>query len=295
MAEKKEIFRKVDGIINELNDQYHHLLQNQDDFNETELELIAASANLLSEQLKIIRKYKNTKEPASPEPASKDTGETSGMTKAGAEQTEEQKTAHKEAPVSIDEKAIADGKEAIHMDIKPEGLENKELRFSDEPAEGENGKIAEEKVNQKKQDVNSKKPLTEDQTVVNEIVIPERTISVDTPAADKITKGTEHVPTVNDVISAQMNQSTLAGNYSRQSVSDIKAIINLNDKLLFVKDLFNGYNLAYSEAIELLNRFDNFEAADNFLKNNYSIKNNWAEKQSTVDKFYEILNRRFTK
>jgi hypothetical protein len=65
--------------------------------------------------------------------------------------------------------------------------------------------------------------------------------------------------------------------------------------LLFVRDLFNGYSLAYSEAIEILNRFDNFESADNFLKQNYLSKNNWAEKQHVADKFYEILNKRFSK
>jgi len=30
------------------------------------------------------------------------------------------------------------------------------------------------------------------------------------------------------------------------------------------------------------------------LKQNYAIKNNWAEKQDVADKFYEILNRRFS-
>ena len=70
-------------------------------------------------------------------------------------------------------------------------------------------------------------------------------------------------------------------------------MIKLNDKLLFVRDLFNGYSLAYSEAIEILNRFDNFETADNFLKQSYAGKNRWSEKQSTVDHCYEILNRRF--
>ena len=76
---------------------------------------------------------------------------------------------------------------------------------------------------------------------------------------------------------------------------DLKGLISLNDKLQFVRDLFNGYSLAYTEAIELLDRFDSFEAADNFLKQNYAAKNNWAEKQDVADKFYEILNRRFAK
>ncbi len=100
---------------------------------------------------------------------------------------------------------------------------------------------------------------------------------------------------INERISA-LKQSSAGANpksYSGQGISDIKSIINLNDKLLFIKDLFNGYSLAYSEAIELLNRFDNFSDADLFLQSNYAEKNNWQMKKDTVEKFYVILNKRF--
>ena len=65
--------------------------------------------------------------------------------------------------------------------------------------------------------------------------------------------------------------------------------------MIFIKELFNGYNLAYSEAIEILNRFDSFVAADNFLQKNYAVKNKWLDKQEIVDRFYEVLNRRYIK
>lgn len=77
------------------------------------------------------------------------------------------------------------------------------------------------------------------------------------------------------------------------AVSDIKSAISINDKLLFVKELFNGYGMAYGEAIELLNRCKSFDEADRFLKTNYVAKNHWDEKPATVDKFYAVLHRRF--
>jgi len=100
-------------------------------------------------------------------------------------------------------------------------------------------------------------------------------------------------PTVNDLLAKPANGSF--NSTSGTAVSDLKQSINLNDKLLYIKDLFNGYNLAYAEAIELANKLPNFEAADNFFQKNYAIKNNWAAKQATVDQFYELLNRRFKK
>lgn len=76
-------------------------------------------------------------------------------------------------------------------------------------------------------------------------------------------------------------------------IADLKSAVSLNDKLLFIKDLFNGYSLAYTEAIELLSRYDNFSDADAFLQNSYAKKNNWEGKQATVDKLYAILKQRF--
>lgn len=99
-------------------------------------------------------------------------------------------------------------------------------------------------------------------------------------------------PTLNDLLAAKTDKS-VNDHSSANRLSDLKQGINLNDKLLYIKDLFNGYNLAYAEAIDLANKLPNFEAADNFFKKNYAVKNNWAEKQATVDKFYGLLNQRF--
>lgn len=80
---------------------------------------------------------------------------------------------------------------------------------------------------------------------------------------------------------------------SSDKILDLKSAISLNDKLLFIKDLFNGYSLAYSEAIELLNRFDNYAEADAFLQSNYALKNGWSDKSQTVDKFYSLIRKKF--
>ncbi len=121
---------------------------------------------------------------------------------------------------------------------------------------------------------------------------PQPAIAVNTnqPA---IVKG-ERPLTLNEMLSAKINQSGVAGQ-QRQSkkLEDLKAAISINDKMVFIKELFNGYNLAYSEAIEIVNRFESFEAADNFLQKNYAVKNDWEGKQITVARFYEYLHKKF--
>lgn len=102
-------------------------------------------------------------------------------------------------------------------------------------------------------------------------------------------------PTLNELLARQNGNSNVNTDNSRNSITDLKQGINLNDKMLYIKDLFNGYNLAYAEVIDLLNKMPDFKTADSFLQNNYAVKNNWASRQATVDKFYELLNQRFLK
>jgi len=112
---------------------------------------------------------------------------------------------------------------------------------------------------------------------------------VEMPIAPEVSEPARK-PSLNEVLAAKADKSL---NDNSHRITDLKQGVNLNDKLLYIKDLFSGYNLAYAEAIDLANKLPNFEAADNFFKKNYAVKNNWAEKQGTVDKFYALLNQRF--
>jgi primosomal protein N'' len=101
-------------------------------------------------------------------------------------------------------------------------------------------------------------------------------------------------PTLNDLLAGKNNSSVAAKDESaKPAISSLKGAITLNEKLLYIKDLFNGYNLAYSEAIELIDKMPDLKTADAFLKNSYSEKNNWPSKQATVDQFYKLLAQRF--
>lgn len=133
-----------------------------------------------------------------------------------------------------------------------------------------------------------------DESILSPPVVEERPIFI--PEAVPVKPIVESIsskpaPSLNDLLAkTNSNLEPL-----KAPISDLKQAINLNEKLLFIKDLFNGYNLAYSEAIDIVNKMSNFETADSFLQNNYAVKNSWASKQATVDQFYELLNRRFSK
>jgi hypothetical protein len=104
----------------------------------------------------------------------------------------------------------------------------------------------------------------------------------------------EAKPTINDLL-ADRPDATLATKFESEPIADLKAIINLNDKLVFVKDLFNGYTLAYQEAIDTLNKLGSLEEAKNYLNENYAQINDWAAHEATSARFYELVSRRYAK
>jgi len=301
MMNKKEIFKKVGGIISELNEQFEYLSQNPDNLNELELELFAANADFLSDHISILLKL-NT-----------GSGEVLKENTLSEIKNEEIKSVE---PVNIESQKVEVYEEEIEEVSIPDwkfGIENESVvsfdfedkntdELFDRPLTEEEMRVIDEKTKLKKipepeTDIqwDNREELENLQHVISEKPI--EIVQVNKIESEAISHDEmESQPlTLNEILSAQSSQNTVSSQFNNRQSKDLKALISLNDKLQFVRDLFNGYSLAYSEAIELLNRFDSFEAADNFLKQNYAAKNSWAEKQDVADKFYEILNRRFSK
>ena len=314
MMNKKEILKKVGGILTELNEQHEYLSQSPDNLNELELELFSANANFLSDHLSILVKLNDSTiksaDAVNVEPPKNNSHPEAEEAEAETQTVDDKdrdKDKDKEETVS-DWKFELEKEPSLHFEFEEKQadklfdrlLTEEEKRVIDEKTSVKTPSREEEKEYiefEEEGDEEIKEVLVEDleeaddDVYVKEVVISERTIAVPVePVPDE-----NSVPTVNDLLSKNISQQTLASQFNFRQSKDLKGMISLNDKLLFVRDLFNGYSLAYSEALELLNRFDNFEAADNFLKQNYAPKNNWAEKQDVTDKFYEILNRRFSK
>ncbi|WP_276363167.1 hypothetical protein [Daejeonella sp. H1SJ63] len=313
MMNKKEILKKVGDIISELNDQYEYLSANPENLNDLELELFAANSEFLSNHISILIKLN-------------DNSVSSKADNHVAAQQAEPAVPQFLNPVSADpaknpEEAaqIPDWKSQLAEEVRDsfDYEEKNANELFDRPLTEEEIRVIDEKTRLKTvvstvhsdieslQHVISDEPLNVEETTLvaasESVLVP---VSSSEPPLLPVTevKGSE-LPTassaeaplsLNDILSAQTSRTTVSSQLNQKQPKDLKSMISLNDKLLFVRDLFNGYSLAYSEAIELLNRFDNFESADNFLKQNYASKNSWSDKQAAVDKFYELLSKRFS-
>lgn len=281
MMKKKEIFRKIGVIINEITEQYQYLSEDSENLNELELELFVANVHFLSDHIAILQKLK--------ENAVSTEGEIYKKTQITDLLDKQPQILKEEIPLGnnffeIENEPI----EQLLDTTKKDGL--RQLIDQDSNAKQIASSVEVETH------IHTEEPLPKisEEPVTTEVTVLERTISI--PLEHLSVIGTNnHVPTINDILSEKVSQNTLVSQLSKEPVKELKSIISLNDKLLFIKDLFKGYSMAYNEAIEFVNRYDSFDDADKFLKGNYADKNNWKEKQDSVEKFYQILNRRFAK
>lgn len=344
---QQEIFKKIDGILKELNDQSAYLQSEPDFLNDLELELFMANANFLTDHVEILRKLNSQLMKAAEKKREQSffiENSQSGMVEIGAPETptqpiefdltrkdeqplekesfsfedfEKEKPAPapnpapfsepqpvKAAPVPVVEKEEQPA--FIRHELTLDELENAYEEEESQEEESQEEKAHAEPDTYAKESIPEPFPeLPKSETApiapVNEkpVFVPakepvkQEPIAVATQVKIEETSGEQKVITINQLISAQKSSAQAAPARDIQRIDDLKSAITLNDKLLFIRDLFNNYSLAYSEAIDLLNRFHSLQEADHFLRSNYSDKNNWSAKQTTVDKFYELLQRRF--
>ena len=77
-------------------------------------------------------------------------------------------------------------------------------------------------------------------------------------------------------------------------VSGKKINIGLNDKIAFINNLFNGDKKAYTEVIDKLNSFDDYEAALSFIYKEIKPQyNHWEGKDEYEFRLIQLLELKF--
>lgn len=79
---------------------------------------------------------------------------------------------------------------------------------------------------------------------------------------------------------------------AKKNLPDIKSLIGFNEKLMFLRSLFNNDNAAYEAALQSVNSFTTAAEANAFLAQTASA-HNWNSDSEPVQVFYSIVKRRF--
>jgi hypothetical protein len=78
-------------------------------------------------------------------------------------------------------------------------------------------------------------------------------------------------------------------------IDDLKSGIGLNEKFLFIRELFGNDHMAYAEAIEKLNQADGIAAAEQVLAEDILPKQQWDLDTEAALSFLHLIYRRFAK
>lgn len=105
----------------------------------------------------------------------------------------------------------------------------------------------------------------------------------------------EEKNTVNDTFLGKTQEvNNLAKQFQeKKKIQSLHTGININQRFLFIKELFGGNSEVYNKIIERLDVASSLDAADTIIKEEVYSKFDWESKEEMAVEFMDILSRRF--
>ena len=77
-------------------------------------------------------------------------------------------------------------------------------------------------------------------------------------------------------------------------VKDLRKAIGINDRFLFINDLFRGDEAMYERSIKTINSFNIYAEAEYWINREMKVKLGWDNNHHTVQHFDQLVKRRFS-
>lgn len=77
-------------------------------------------------------------------------------------------------------------------------------------------------------------------------------------------------------------------------IKDLRKGIGINDRFVFVKELFRGDDAMYERSIKTINAFNIYSEAEYWIARELKHKLGWNDSNDTVKHFYQLVRRRFS-
>jgi hypothetical protein len=81
---------------------------------------------------------------------------------------------------------------------------------------------------------------------------------------------------------------------NNEPIKDLKKAISINERFLFISELFNGDEAMYDRSIKTINAFSIYPEAEYWIRRELKVKFAWEEKSNTVKQFNQLVKRRFS-
>ena len=77
-------------------------------------------------------------------------------------------------------------------------------------------------------------------------------------------------------------------------VKELRKAIGVNDRFVFINELFRGDEAMYERSIKTINNFRILPEAEYWMERELKIKLGWDDSREIVQHFYQLVRRRFT-
>ena len=77
-------------------------------------------------------------------------------------------------------------------------------------------------------------------------------------------------------------------------IRDLRKGIGINDRFVFISELFRGDEPMYERSIKTINSFNIYPEAEYWMNRELKIKLGWDDTRETVKHFYQLVKRRFS-
>ncbi|TMI98005.1 MAG: hypothetical protein E6H06_00055 [Bacteroidetes bacterium] len=79
-----------------------------------------------------------------------------------------------------------------------------------------------------------------------------------------------------------------------EPIKDLRKAIGINDRFVFINDLFRGDEPMYERSIKTINSFHIFPEAEYWINRELIVKLGWDKDSEIVRHFYQLVKRRFS-
>jgi len=102
----------------------------------------------------------------------------------------------------------------------------------------------------------------------------------------------EGLSSLNDQL--KPNNIALSDTFHKESITDLNKAIVLNDRYVFINELFRGDEVMYERSLKTINGFTTLLEAQSWIQRELKVKLGWNESASIVAQFDQLINRRFS-
>ncbi|MEI8075252.1 MAG: hypothetical protein WCH78_10925 [Bacteroidota bacterium] len=145
-------------------------------------------------------------------------------------------------------------------------------------------------------DMHTKLPIVESEfEESNEIEINEMSsVNQDSPVKEILELNDfilEDAPSIHDRL--KQNEVDVSAGFQETPIRDLKKAIGINDRYLFINELFRGDETMYERSLKTINSFAIFPEAQYWIQRELKVKLGWNDRSETVDHFHQLVRRRF--